>query len=412
MSIPLITLALVFVLIAVRQVGNVRLRIWQVMLLGAVVVLATGQISPAAAWRSIRLDVLALLFGMFVTGRALEDSGYLEELSARFFGRAGSLDALVLMLLFGSAAGSVFLMNDTIAIVGTPVALLLARKNGVSPKLLLLTLAFGVTIGSVTSPIGNPQNLLIALGGVKNTFVTFSRWLMVPTLINLMAAYALLRLFFKSEFKPVAPDRTRRPASDPVLARVARLSLLLLLALVAVKVITVLTHSGFVLPLVAIAVIPAIPILVLSRRRWRLLGRLDWSTLVFFAAMFVLMESVWRTGFFQSLLNSWHLDLHATGPILGVSVGLSQFISNVPLVALLQPLLLHAGASTRELMALAAGSTIAGNLSILGAASNVIIVQNAESRGDRSVTFFEFARIGVPLTLITAAVYWVYLLVI
>jgi len=95
--------------------------------------------------------------------------------------------------------------------------------------------------------------------------------------------------------------------------------------------------------------------------------------------------------------------------ILAVSVVLSQFISNVPLVALYQPMLVHAGASTAQLMALAAGSTIAGNLFILGAASNVIIIQNAEKRGKETIGFFEFARVGVPLTIVNILIYWIFL---
>jgi Na+/H+ antiporter NhaD/arsenite permease-like protein len=71
--------------------------------------------------------------------------------------------------------------------------------------------------------------------------------------------------------------------------------------------------------------------------------------------------------------------------------------------------LAQAGASTVEMMALAAGSTIAGNLTILGAASNIIIIQNAEKKGHATLTFLEFVRIGVPLTVINVAVYWLFL---
>jgi Na+/H+ antiporter NhaD/arsenite permease-like protein len=88
---------------------------------------------------------------------------------------------------------------------------------------------------------------------------------------------------------------------------------------------------------------------------------------------------------------------------------MSQLVSNVPLVALLLPALLKAGVGTPELLALAAGSTIAGNLTILGAASNVIIVQNAERRGKETITFWEFLRIGAPLTAVNAFIYWVFL---
>ena len=69
---------------------------------------------------------------------------------------------------------------------------------------------------------------------------------------------------------------------------------------------------------------------------------------------------------------------------------------------------MQAGGTTAQLMALAAGSTIAGNLTILGAASNVIIIQNAEKSGE-TLTFFEFARVGVPLTIIQVGIYWVWL---
>jgi len=135
----------------------------------------------------------------------------------------------------------------------------------------------------------------------------------------------------------------------------------------------------------------------------------DWSTLAFFAGMFVLMRAVWDTGFFQELISGSGADISGLGPIMAVSVGLSQFISNVPLVALYLPMLQHAGAGTPELMALAAASTFAGNLFILGAASNVIIIQNAEKKAGETITFLEFARVGVPLTFINAIIYWVFL---
>jgi Na+/H+ antiporter NhaD/arsenite permease-like protein len=118
------------------------------------------------------------------------------------------------------------------------------------------------------------------------------------------------------------------------------------------------------------------------------------------------MESVWLSGYVQRMLREGQIDIVSVPAILTVSVLLSQLISNVPLVALLQPMLLHAGASTKELVALAAGSTIAGNLFILGAASNVIVIQNAEKKAHQTITFWEFARIGIPLTLIQTAVYW------
>jgi Na+/H+ antiporter NhaD/arsenite permease-like protein len=125
--------------------------------------------------------------------------------------------------------------------------------------------------------------------------------------------------------------------------------------------------------------------------------------------MFVLMESVWQSGFFQLFVDS--SSSSSVPLILGTSIVISQFISNVPFVALFQPMIMQAGGTTEQLMALAAGSTLAGNLTILGAASNVIIIQNAEKCGE-TLTFSEFARIGVPLTIIQVAIYWAWLTVV
>jgi len=75
--ISLIILGLVFILIAVRQIGNIRFQIWQIMLLGAIGVLVTGQISPLEAIKSINIDVILFLFGVFIIGQAFEESGYL-----------------------------------------------------------------------------------------------------------------------------------------------------------------------------------------------------------------------------------------------------------------------------------------------------------------------------------------------
>jgi Na+/H+ antiporter NhaD/arsenite permease-like protein len=124
--------------------------------------------------------------------------------------------------------------------------------------------------------------------------------------------------------------------------------------------------------------------------------------------MFILMASVWNSGIFQKVLNSTNLKLTSVPVIMGISIILSQFISNVPLVALYLPMLMQMGVGTTGLMALAAGSTIAGNFSILGAASNVIIIQNAEQKSKETLTFWEFVRIGVPLTIINILVYWLF----
>ena len=407
--IPIVVLVVVFLLIAVRKVGNTSLCIWQVVLSGAAAVLVTGAITPADALLSINPDVMLFLFFMFVIGEALAESGYLYHLSYRLFSRAESVRHLVVLILAGGGVLSALLMNDTLAVVGTPLMLYFARRHGISAKLLLLSLAFAITTGSVVSPIGNPQNLLIALsGGIGNPFVTFSLYLAVPTAISLLLAYIFLCRAFPGEFHRDPLVHRKEEIRDPALAALARLSLVLLVLLIAAKVAATVLVPDIEFRLTWIAVVAAMPVLIGSSRRFELVRRIDWATLVFFAGLFVLMASVWQSGFFQPLIEESSLDLAAVPVIAVISVVVSQFVSNVPFVALSLPVLEHLGTSTTGMMALAAGSTIAGNMLILGAASNVIVIQGAE-RGGETLTFGEFARVGVPLTVAQAAVYVLYL---
>ena len=393
-----------FVLIAIRQVGRYNLKIWQIMLGGAVAVLITGQISLPDALHAINIEVMLFLFGMFIVGEAMAESGYLSSLSHQFFSHARTPSQIIFFILFGIGFLSALLMNDTLAIIATPLVLGLATKFRISPKLMLLSLAIAITTGSVMSPIGNPQNLLIAVeSGMNTPFVTFSLYLLIPSLISLGFAFILLRFYFRTDFS------TRVLDHDPILPvntkffLPVKCSLAIILILAAANILSSLFGGKLLIPLPFIALCAAVPVILFGSDRARLLKNIDWFTLVFFAAMFVLMESVWQTGFFQSFVDQSMVT--SIPMILLTSALISQFTSNVPFVALFQPIIMQTGGTTAQLMALAAGSTIAGNLTVLGAASNVIIIQNAEKQGE-TLTFLEFARVGIPLTVLQLGVYW------
>jgi Na+/H+ antiporter NhaD/arsenite permease-like protein len=380
------------------------------MLLGAFIVIITGQISPIEALKPINIDVILFLFGMFVVGSALEESGYIYYLSCNIFRKAKSTDHLILFILFGFGIMSAFLMNDTVAIIGTPVVLLLAKKYFLPPKLMLLTLAFAVTIGSVMSPIGNPQNLLIALNGkIGNPFITFFKFLLIPTIINLFLTYILLKFFYRKQFHAFSQKPIYAYIKDRKLSTLSKISLVLIIILVAAKIAMVFLNLKIDFSLTYIALLASLPIILFSPKRLAIIMNIDWHTLIFFASMFILMESVWQTRFFQSIITKSNINITSIPVILAVSIIISQFISNVPMVALYLPMLVHVGASVKELIALAAGSTIAGNLFILGAASNVIIIQNAEKKSSETLTFLEFAKIEIPLTIINTIIYWLFL---
>jgi Na+/H+ antiporter NhaD/arsenite permease-like protein len=182
---------------------------------------------------------------------------------------------------------------------------------------MLLTLAFAVTIGSVMSPIGNSQNVLVAINGnISNPFLTFLGSLLLPTLLNIFLAFFLLRFFYRKDLQACIIDFFEEPIKDYKLAFLSKVSLLLLGGLVFAKIAIVLLNVQVDFRLTYIALAPAMLILVFSRRRVEVIEKIDWRTLVFFVAMFVLMESVWESGFFQSIMVGLNLNITSVLSIL------------------------------------------------------------------------------------------------
>jgi len=233
---------------------------------------------------------------------------------------------------------------------------------------------------------------------------------MIATLI--FAAYVVLRLFEREAFHGTALVHERAAIRDPALARVARAALALFVLLIAARIALVAVDSGFELRLTAIALLPAALVLAASPRRASLARGIDWPTLAFFAGLFVVVEGIAQAGLAEEAFDRLGDGVREPPTVLWSSAVLSQLVSNVPLVALAIPLLQEAGASHEAMLALAAGSTVAGNLTILGAASNVIIVDNAERRFGVRIGFWRFMRVGAPLTIVNLLVHHTFLQVL
>ncbi len=306
-------------------------------------------------------------------------------------------------------------MNDTIAIIGTPVVILISKKYKINLKMLLITLAFAVTIGSVFSPIGNPQSFVVASqSGMKNPFLVFIKYLFIPTIINLFLTFLAIKIIFSNQLLEGELKHSQEPIKNHSLAILSKVSVYLLVSLVLLKILIAVLRPDIEIKLVLITLIAALPILIFSNQRIKILRKVDWSTLLFFASMFVLMDAVWKSGFFQKVLFSLKINFTSLLSIMKVSVILSQLISNVPLVALYLPMLKSLNVTTKQFMALAASSTIAGNLTILGAASNIIIIHTAERKlkTHHILSFFEFFKIGIVVTSLNILVYLINLYII
>lgn len=410
--IPFLCLCFVILFTLIRKIGHINIPIWLVMILSAIICIAAGSIKLQEAIKSIDFDVLIFLFCMFLVAESFQKSGYLYHSAHHIFSNTTSARHLILVLIFFSAAVSGILMNDTMVIIGAPLVIYFAKKHNINIELLLLTLMYSVTIGSVFSPIGNPQNLLIAINSkMSSPFILFFIYLLVPTIINLFILYFIIINLYKKEIHSIPLIHEKEELEDENLAKLCRISLIIIVAMVFIKIILIFFNFNFEISLTFIAIAGMIPILFGLPKRIYLLKNLDWGTLIFFTGMFILMKAIWNTNLIQSLLKDNSIDLNSLPILMGISVVLSQILSNVPLVALFMPVLKTLNSGIPQYMALAAASTLAGNFLILGAASNIIAIQNAEKSGEK-IPSIKFSMIGIPLGIINIIIVYFWFLLL
>ena len=419
MSVPEIESLGIFIFVfggvAFRNVLRLKQPIWLFFLIGALATVALGVLTPQQAYQSIDLQVIVFLFSMFIIASALKMSGLLGEVGALISKRSSGWPSLVLFFLIFSVA-SAFLMNDPLAIIGTPVGLYLSGIAGVEAFPFLLALAFAVTTGSEMTPMGNPQNLLVAVeSGMRAPMIEMTQWLLLPTVVNVALALAVLRVAYKRSRPAGDPAIELLTAKDKRLRRVAIAGVAV--TVIGLFVVNWLQLLGYNPPLdiSGVALLGSAIVLGLGGKERELLYDVDWGVLVMFAGLFVVTQGMWNSGLVRAIAGiippptpNGSLAL-----IMLPSVVLSQIISNVPMVALYMPLMREAGfgpTSYRAWAALAAGSTLAGNLTLMGAASNLIIVQEEEKhKGKSTMDFWRFAVYGLPLTALNCLVLYAFL---
>jgi Na+/H+ antiporter NhaD/arsenite permease-like protein len=414
----------VFGAVIVRQVTHRGPPIWALLVGGSFVTVAVGVLSVYGAESALtgNASTLIFLFSLFLFAGALDGAGAIDHLARWLLGRTKSPTRLPFDLFVGIGLVSAVMVNDALVVIGVPLLIGVASRLRSDPKPLLLILAFAVTVGSTLTPFGNPQNLLVAVAsGVASPVTTFLRYLAVPTAIDLLLAGWYVRWAYGSKLQagadaarpvseriPLFPEHgwAQRLRSYPVLVIFPGT----MVVLVTLDFASALTHGPQV-PVWETALAGAVLLLLVSPGRAQAVQRVNWSILLLFAGLFVVVAGAESGGVIASLDRVFPVPgpEHPTTALLaviGTSVGASQLVSNVPWVALQIPVLqgLGYGAGTPIIwMALAAGSTLAGNLTLLGAASNLILVDTAERLGVR-IHLSEFVRHGAPIVAMTIAV--------
>jgi Na+/H+ antiporter NhaD/arsenite permease-like protein len=421
-TLPIVIFVLVYGLIAARNIRGIRLPMWSIMLVGALAVLLLQIIPLDEAYRSINFDVIFFLIGMFILVSGLEASGLLQYITIKILEHAKTPNRVLWFILLVLGVLSAFLMNDTVALVATPIVLGIAKQMRVKSAPLLITLAFGITIGSVMTPIGNPQNLLISLSsGIEYPFWTFLQYLAAPTLACIGATYLVIKRVYKKELVHATVSQlvaTKELITDYSLAKTSSaITVIVIIGFFAVgfvKAFGIQTGLNFS----HIALIGGLVLFTVSTRRKEILYGINWKIIVFFVSMFVFMGGLWYSGtigLFSSIFPHLNrLDPSSVFNIVLTSVGLSQLISNVPFVSIYLPILHNLGYTSQDTlvwMALAGASTLAGNLTILGAASNVIILEASEKRKENAFSFIEFLKVGSVVTAINITILCAFLFV-
>ncbi len=394
--------------------------VWCIMAFASFMTILFGLVSFDDVSSVIDLDVILFLIGMFSLVGLANSSGLLELISLWFISIFRRRVTLIYgsSILFGVLAA--FAVNDTVALMGPPIAYTLSRVAGIDPKFMFLLLAFSLTIGSVMTPIGNPQNLLIAIeSGVEAPFITFIIKLAIPTMVNLLlTTYVMLKVFKIKDGEVrigLIPHEVLRSRRDAVLAG---LGILLTIALLVINDVLELYGAPHIRYRGVIPFVVAAGIYLLTTNPRDVLSEVDWGTIVFFITMFITMEGIWSSGVLQPLLNlllpTKEYGISSILRITISSVILSQLLSNVPFVKLFIKYmndLGYRGSDTAEWLTLAMSSTIAGNLTILGAASNVIILEVLESRMKSTITFIEFLKIGCLITTVNILIYLIFFII-
>jgi Na+/H+ antiporter NhaD/arsenite permease-like protein len=398
-SAPLLIFIITYLLIAVQPVRFLHLNRPAASLLGAVAMVVLGGLPLPEAYAAIDLDVLVFLLGLMILVGYLEEGAFFEVAAEWLLERVTTPRKLLVGIVVGSGLLSAFFVNDTICLVVTPVLVATLAPLGVRPAPYLIALAMGANVGSALAFTGNPQNMLIGLwSGIP--FARFSLH-MLPVVAGalVLTCGVLLAIYWRELDRPF-PGRAELP---PV--RLDRSLVGTALVLFAGAVVAWLLGGN--LPLVAITA-GTLMVALAGRDPAPALARVEWSLLLLFGALFVVMRGLEHSGAIEYISAEGSQAVSFGGPwtaalaVSGVMVTLSNLISNVPAVILWRqvvPRLPHPELIW-QLMAMSA--TFAGNLLMIGSAANLIVAERAEARGIK-LGFGEYARAGVPVTLLTLA---------
>jgi Na+/H+ antiporter NhaD/arsenite permease-like protein len=417
--------AVVVFVVAYALIATDRVNKTLVALAGAAIVVTLPVISSDDVFYSrdtgIAWDVVFLLLGMMIIVSVLRQTGVFEYTAIWAAKRArGSPLRIMILLVLVTAFASALLDNVTTVLLIAPVTLLVCDRLEIGPAPFLMAEAFASNIGGTATLIGDPPSIIIA----SRAGLSFNDFLihLTPIVIIIIGVFvALLPRLFPGAFD-VDPERVAEVMSLEEREAIRDPRLLIKCGVVLVAVLAgFVAHSAIHLEPSLVALIGAGLLIVISGLEHSdYLSGVEWDTLLFFAGLFVMVGALVKTGVVKDLAR---LATEVTGGhallttmfILVLSLVLSGIINNVPYAATMAPVvgqLLSSmvGHVHPQVLwwALTLGTDLGGNLTAVGASANVVILGIAK-RADSAISFWEFTRKGMVVTLISAVLSAIYL---
>ena len=398
MDVTLLIFLLVYVAMGFGRLPGFRLDRTGAALVGMLAMLVTGSISGQAAWAAIDYRTIALLFGLMVVSAGFVVSGFYAWVAQQI----ASLDVrppfLLAILVTAGGLLSALLTNDVVVLAMTPLLISVTLARKLNPVPFLLAFCFAANTGSAGTLIGSPQNMIIAQV-LDLSFTEFLRLAGLPALLSLPVVWATVAFLYRDRWalEGEAPTAATTAASKVVLDRWETIKT----SIVALAVIAAFVFSPWPRELVALA---AACVLLMNRTisSGNVLSKVDGNLLVLIMGLFVVNAAMATTGLPQMVIaeaRALGLNLHQPEILLWVGAGVSDLVGNNPAVMLLAPLV-HGGLYPNSIgAALALGTNFSSNMLIFGSLAGIIVVEQAATRGVH-ISFGEFARAGLPVTLI------------
>ncbi|MFA6199502.1 MAG: anion transporter [Bacteroidales bacterium] len=361
---------------------------------GAVAMILFGVISFNDAIKAIDYNTIALLLGMMIIVSTLKLEGFFSLLASKTISFANTRTKLLSIIVFITGIASAFLVNDAVVLLFTPVIISICRKSNLNPVPFLIAEILSANIGSVMTITGNPQNMLIGISsGIS--YIDFILHLLPISIIGMGLVIIIIKLFYHKAFS----DKTHLKFTSDYSYSFKKMKLSLIIF--AFVVLGFFFGKMFSISIPMVALTGAALILLLGKAKpSKVIKEVDWVLLLFFASLFIVVAAIEKVGLLENLMKV-NLTENISGilGIHGISLFMTQIVSNVPFTVLMTPLMESVNSQTLWLC-LASASTLAGNATILGAMANLIVIESAEKEGVK-IGFWQFFKIGIIVTLVT-----------